>query len=630
MSGELNVASGSNARAFAAQPHDGRVDALDVDLRKIKLIVWDLDETLWQGTLSEEGVVPVAENIKLVIDLSKRGIINSVCSKNDLEPAMKKLAEHGLADYFVFCSVDWTPKGERIKSIVDNMNLRYENVLFIDDNISNLKEAEFSCPKLMTALPTVIDRLIEAAPELGKNDSSLERLQQYKQLEEKHVKKSSFSSNHDFLLDSEIRVDIHRDTLGNEDRLYELITRTNQLNFTKKRDSLEEFQHLLKSPDIDAGYVTASDKYGDYGIVGFFAVEKQSLVHFAFSCRTIGMGVEQFVYDELKSPVIEIIAPVSGSLVAGERPAWINRVESAVKKTERTDTISAKVMFKGPCDLQSLVPMLKVNDIDAELVHVDDHGRQVEIQCATQNIVNSRTLSRDDLAYLRDVMPFYEDEVFQTKIFDGNYDVVVMSILSDFNFGVYENKARGIKVALGQNFRDITSADNWRDYIDGKIYNGRYELSTAQLERFAKDFQKVDYGPDSIVENVRFIRSKIDSSVKLVLMLGAEQEIEKHAVGNYVGRASFHKQVNDKLKKIFSGDKSIVFIEPSKYIAGADDFIDQINHYSKRVMFNLAGEISAVLSDLGVSVRTRSSTEVMAGKLFRKLRNTLPGLKHSN
>ncbi|MGY4626436.1 HAD-IIIC family phosphatase [Bradyrhizobium sp. USDA 4486] len=601
-----------------------------MNLRNIKLIIWDLDETLWQGSLSEEGVHAIEDNIKLVIDLSKRGIVNSICSKNDLEPAMRKLADHGLSDYFVFCSIDWTPKGERIKMIVDNMGLRYENVLFVDDNISNLKEAEFYCSGLMTGLPSIITDLRDNVSRLGKDDSALERLRQYQQLEDKHVKKAAYSSNEEFLFDSAIRVNICRDVIRNEKRLYELIMRTNQLNFTKKRETLEDFQRLLRSADVDSGYVTVIDKYGDYGIVGFFAVENDALVHFAFSCRTIGMGIEQFVYDELNCPSIEIAGPVSATILRGERPGWINHEKGATEERDQSDAIDIRVLFKGPCDLQSIVQLMNVDNIDTELVHVDDKGRQIEIQCATQNVVNSCTLTKRDLGYLRDVMPFFEDEVFDTAIFDSKYNVVVISLLADFNFGVYEHRTKKLRIALGQNYKDITDPKNWQDYIDGRIYNGNYDLTVGQLSRFAEDFAKIDYGIDDIIDNVRFIRSRMRPHAKLVILLGSEREIEKYNVGNYLGRAKAHKVTNEALKDRFKDDKSIIFIEPSKYIYGEDDYVDHINHYSKRVMFNLAKEISGTLNNFGVTARTRSWAEVIANKILKKVRSNLPWLSQAN
>ena len=60
-----------------------------LDYSKIKLVIWDLDDTFWKGTLSEGPIVSIAENIQLVRDLTDRGIVNSICSKNDYEPTVQ-------------------------------------------------------------------------------------------------------------------------------------------------------------------------------------------------------------------------------------------------------------------------------------------------------------------------------------------------------------------------------------------------------------------------------------------------------------------------------------------------------------------------------------------------------------
>ena len=156
-----------------------------MDASKIKLIIWDLDETFWNGTISEQKVAPVKQACDLVLLSSKKGIVNSICSKNDEKPCIDKLKEWGLDKYFVFNSINWEPKGQRIKDTVESMNLRTCNVLFIDDNKLNLEEAKFFCPDILTMLPDKIGELYAAVSMLDKNDEKLSRLESYKVLEKK-------------------------------------------------------------------------------------------------------------------------------------------------------------------------------------------------------------------------------------------------------------------------------------------------------------------------------------------------------------------------------------------------------------------------------------------------------------
>ena len=130
-----------------------------VEFDKIKLVIWDLDETFWQGTLMEGGAEIPEVNRALLQKLTDVGIVNSICSKNDPYVVEKRLREEGLWDLFVFPSVNWEPKGARVKQLIADMQLRAVNVLFLDDNHSNREEARFFCPEIMTEGPELIPEL---------------------------------------------------------------------------------------------------------------------------------------------------------------------------------------------------------------------------------------------------------------------------------------------------------------------------------------------------------------------------------------------------------------------------------------------------------------------------------------
>ena len=169
-----------------------------IDLKKIKLIIWDLDDTLWTGTLSEGGYQLPESHCQLIKDLTDVGIVNSICSKNEYEPTKDELIRIGLWEYFVFTSINWDNKGIRIKHLIDNMALRPTNVLFIDDNTFNLQEAKHCSPDLHIATPEIIPKIIEQLKLLDKKDTSHKRLSQYKILEEKAIAAETYDSNEAF------------------------------------------------------------------------------------------------------------------------------------------------------------------------------------------------------------------------------------------------------------------------------------------------------------------------------------------------------------------------------------------------------------------------------------------------
>ena len=158
-----------------------------IEFEKIKLIIWDLDETLWSGTISEGEVVVKEQYVQFINDSLDCGIIHSICSKNDYDTIKHELSGLQLWDKFVFPSINWEPKGNRIKTIIDRMQLRAENVLFIDDNIQNLQEALFYCSQIMTAMPEEIQGIIHNSKIAEKKDPNHKRLEQYRLLEQKEI-----------------------------------------------------------------------------------------------------------------------------------------------------------------------------------------------------------------------------------------------------------------------------------------------------------------------------------------------------------------------------------------------------------------------------------------------------------
>ena len=170
---------------------------------------------------------------------------------------------------------------------------------------------------------------------VGKPDLELTRLKQYKLLEMKQAEiMKAAGDNFQFLRQSKIAVEIIYDIEDHLDRAVELVNRTNQLNFTKRRLSddkdiaAKELLAEIAPFHCKAGLVSVKDKYGDYGLCGFFLVSglaawgQPNLQHFAFSCRTLGMGVEQWVYQLLGRPRVEIVGEVLSDLTTDVD--WIN------------------------------------------------------------------------------------------------------------------------------------------------------------------------------------------------------------------------------------------------------------------------------------------------------------------
>lgn len=577
-------------------------------LKKIKLIIWDLDDTFWKGTFSEGEVEIVADNCRLVKELTSRGIINSICSKNDEELIRKYLSKIEMSDYFVFASINWEPKGKRITHMLSNMGLRAENVLFIDDNEMNLQEAEYYNAGMMTATPDIINYLLTHVDKMGKEDSLGTRLQQYKLLEKKVQEKESFSSNEDFLRESDIRIALIRNCENEKDRIYEMIHRTNQLNFTKNRISMEELEQLLKNPEYDCGYVKVADKFGEYGIVGYFCVniEEERLEHFLFSCRTMGMGIEQCVYELLGYPKINIVPPISGKILKSDKTVdYITVVEDIQEKNEKE--VSCKILLKGPCDLEILASYLKKKgNIDTEFNFVDEKGQQTDYYNHLVQIRNSYIMKNADIELLTEKYSFLSDLAFKTKLFTGNYDVICLSVLMDTTLGVYKNKENGMVIPYGLYSKSLLDKTCWEEYIQKKVMTARSDISKEQLQLFAEEYDQIDYSAEMFGDNLEWVINKVlekNKNTKIILLLLSELPYTIQMKNNeaFSGKEKIHISFNEEIIKRFSSNENVEFIHVNKMIQSQEDYFDNINHYSKLVYYKMAQEFIKILNEWNIT-----------------------------
>ena len=115
--------------------------------REVKCLVWDLDNTVWDGVLLEGDSVRLRHEVRHVIcTLDERGILQSIASRNDYDEAMAKLEELSLAEYFVYAQISWGPKSTSLQNIVQRLNIGADSVAFIDDDPFERDEVAASVP----------------------------------------------------------------------------------------------------------------------------------------------------------------------------------------------------------------------------------------------------------------------------------------------------------------------------------------------------------------------------------------------------------------------------------------------------------------------------------------------------
>lgn len=584
-------------------PHDLKNNYFNVSA--LKLIIWDLDETFWNGTLSEGPVHIPPAHANLIPKLCRKGIMNSICSKNDYTTVQNAFAaEKDLWGFFVFPSIDWTPKGQRIKQLIQNMQLRAENVLFIDDNLSNLEEAVFYCPTLKTALPNVIEELERELPEVQKDDSALSRLQQYKILEVKHQAQKEASSNTEFLEQSDIRIVLHKDCLPEQERILEMLHRTNQLNYTKIRSSAKELHGILSNSAYECAYISVKDKYGDYGVVGFYAKDTRTntLEHFVFSCRILGMGVDQFLYQKLNFPKITVSGDVTGKLYNRKTVSWITLAEEAEHCSDNRRQ-GFSVLMKGPCDLESCVPYMEGCHIDKEFIHLNHNAPASIGQQCTENIVNSQKYSQSLKEQIIQETPFIAPDDFSTRLFSRTYDAVVLSTLLDSVIGVYENKQHGYRVCGGWAEFPFTDKTHWNALLESRdthhfhIPNFDIPITLPLLKDITERYRFLGpVSPENCVANLHYIYTQLPRHTLLILILGSETPCEHETYPAYRQAHLRHRERNRLIEAFAAGKENVRLVNLSDLITSQNDFTDSIDHYTRQVYWQLADRIIKLIN----------------------------------
>ncbi len=274
-----------------------------------KVLVWDLDETLWTGTLAEDGpagVTPRPAAVAAIKALDARGVLQSVASKNDPDEGLEALRHHGLAGYFLYPEVNWGPKSESIGRIAQRLDLSLDSFVFIDDQPFERAEVQAGQPKVRTLAHTDVARLLDhpwfdhpATPE------SAQRRSLYQAEAHRTVAMQSQGSDYlGFLRASDLALDIRPLTRFDVTRVHELSQRTNQLNFTGAKFALDQVE-AMAAPDGRRARLTlrCADRYGEYGLIGFAELDLEAgeLTAFFMSCRVQRKRVEHAVFAYLAS-----------------------------------------------------------------------------------------------------------------------------------------------------------------------------------------------------------------------------------------------------------------------------------------------------------------------------------------
>lgn len=361
--------------------------------KTVRVVVVDLDNTIWGGVLGEDGLAEIrvggdypgnafADFQRALKKLADRGIAIGVASKNDEDLALKAFDE---LPSMVLRSgdlgarrIDWKPKWQNIRQIAEELNLGLESVMFVDDNPVEREQVRLNLPAVkILELPddpagfsaALADSPFLAAALITKEDR--QRAQGYQARRLRQEEAGRAASVEDFLTGLDMRVHLQPLDTGNAQRAAQLVQKTNQFNSTTRRYSLRDLQQLQKD-GADVVVVGLEDRHSPFENIGLLVLKPEDqhtglIDLYLLSCRVLGRGIEtaiprwargragargwlsvkgEIVETERNTPVRSVYADagyaseapgiwVAAADTAPALPAWIKLVDTVDARRDR-------------------------------------------------------------------------------------------------------------------------------------------------------------------------------------------------------------------------------------------------------------------------------------------------------
>jgi FkbH-like protein len=262
-------------------------------------VVWDLDDTVWDGVLLEDGEVrPRQKVVEIVKELDARGILQSVASKNDEARAMEVLGQLGLGEYFLYPQINWNSKSSSVEQIARSLNIGLDAVAFIDDQPFEREEVNSRLPEVLCLDVTALDGLLDLPqmkPRFVTEDSRLRRKMYQSDIRRNRVEEEFVGPKEEFLAGLNMVCTIAPAREGDLQRAEELTVRTNQLNATGYTYSYDELDTFRQSDRYELLIAGLEDRFGSYGKIGLALVERRpaawTIKLLLMSCRVMSRGV---------------------------------------------------------------------------------------------------------------------------------------------------------------------------------------------------------------------------------------------------------------------------------------------------------------------------------------------------
>ena len=287
-------------------------------LQKIKVIIFDLDDTLYSGTIGEDGIKKIkldkyqTKAKEYYKSLYKNGTLLSICSKNNKSDIDLIFKKKFLDKKFFFpIKSNWDPKYKNIINIQKQLNISYKNILFIDNNISEILSVKknimdinvfwandsasfLNCLKFYPNLENF----------LNNNDDETNK-KRIKDLKANKKREKFFSSNKNNFKDLKMELDFRLNNYKEIERIFSLTNKVNQFIFSYKRFDKSQIREYLKTKNRFVFTISLKDKFSDSGNVAvlYFTKDNDDLIlnEVCISCRALGRNLENaFIFESVK------------------------------------------------------------------------------------------------------------------------------------------------------------------------------------------------------------------------------------------------------------------------------------------------------------------------------------------
>ena len=270
-------------------------------MNRIKLVVWDADNTLWNGTVyykDKDSVTLKPGTSAALKEITKRGIKNTLCSKNYYKDVEKILDKFEIKKYFDSPEINWGLKSDNIKKLIKKFNVLPSEVCFVDDDAFQRAEVLSQMPDLkVIELGDPLDIL--SLPEFKLENETEEDKERVKLLKEQRNREDAEKNNkydyNKFLKNCDIHMLIRPVEEKDWERVVQLFNRTNDLTTTGNKYDLEKLKNSYKNKEMEIIVAELKDKFGDYGLIAETILDTRNkdweIKDLTVSCRTMGRGI---------------------------------------------------------------------------------------------------------------------------------------------------------------------------------------------------------------------------------------------------------------------------------------------------------------------------------------------------